>query len=43
MAELAETTLLVGQLSYEKLSVVMWFGEILAEEVGKTDGNNIKQ
>jgi len=30
-------------LTPEKLSVALWFSATLAEEVGKTDGNNIKQ
>ena len=38
-----ETSVLVSRLSYEKLSAALWFATTLAEEVGKVDGNNIKQ
>lgn len=38
-----ETDVLVHNLSPEKLSAALWFSTALAEEVGKTDGNNIKQ
>lgn len=34
---------LVSQLSPQKVSAALWFTTTLAEEVSKTDGNNIKQ
>ena len=38
-----EVLQLISQLSPQKLSATLWFTTILAEEVSKTDGNNIKQ
>ncbi len=34
---------MVASLSAEKAIAVLWFSSSLAEEVGKTDANNIKQ
>lgn len=38
-----ETSLLVQSLAPEDFSAALCFSALLAEEVGKTDGNNIKQ
>lgn len=38
-----ELSELVQSLPLEKASVALWFCTSLAEEVGKTDANNIKQ
>ncbi len=38
-----EVTAMVASLSAEKATAALWFSSSLAEEVGKTDANNIKQ
>lgn len=38
-----DTGVLVGRLSSTNALAALWFSAALAEEVGKTDGNNIKQ
>jgi hypothetical protein len=38
-----ETSVLLQRLGRDSTMVALWFSTILAEEVGKTDGNNIKQ
>ena len=38
-----EIAQLYNRLSPEKVAAALWFATTLAEDVGKTDGNNVKQ
>jgi len=38
-----DTVILAGRLTVEKALAALWFSTALAEEVGKTDANHIKQ